>query len=144
LTEALRGDQHLGLFIVIPGKDNGFDIEGLAGAGKRLFIGLRGPVLRGWAVILEVELKEDIEQPFTLRLTTIGQILPNYVGNDRAEEAIFTREKIVVPVFELIKVMIEQLPQRRLPRFPAPIYLPPPCRLGPLQSLCVVDKGCAI
>jgi hypothetical protein len=33
-------------------------------------------------------------------------------GNYRAEEAIFTREKIVVPVLELIKVMIEQLPQR--------------------------------
>jgi hypothetical protein len=27
LTEALRGDQHLGLFLALPGKDNGFDIE---------------------------------------------------------------------------------------------------------------------
>ena len=57
LTEALRGDEHLGSFLAIPGKDNGFDIEGLAVAGERLFIGLRGPVLRGWAVILEVELR---------------------------------------------------------------------------------------
>lgn len=72
LTEALRGDQHLGLFLAIPGKDNGFDIEGLAVAGERLFLGLRGPVLRGWAVILELELEEDNEQPSALRLKPIG------------------------------------------------------------------------
>jgi len=72
LTKALRGDEHLGSFLAIPGKDNGFDIEGLAVVGERLFIGLRGPVLRGWAVILEVELKEDNEQPSTLRLKAIG------------------------------------------------------------------------
>jgi Protein of unknown function (DUF3616) len=72
LTEALRGDEHLGSFLAIPGKDNGFDIEGLAVAGERLFLGLRGPVLRGWAVILEVELEEEHGQPSTLRLKAIG------------------------------------------------------------------------
>ncbi|NGZ10669.1 MAG: DUF3616 domain-containing protein [Nitrospira sp. LK70] len=72
LTEALREDEHLGSFMGIPSKDNGFDIEGLAVAGERLFIGLRGPVLRGWAVILEVELKEDNDQPSTLKLKAIG------------------------------------------------------------------------
>lgn len=72
LTEALREDEHLGSFIGIPGKDNGFDIEGLAVAGKRLFIGLRGPVLRGWAVILEVELKEENDQASMLKLKAIG------------------------------------------------------------------------
>ena len=72
LTQALRGDEHLGSFLATPGKDNGFDIEGLVVVGERLFIGLRGPVLRGWAVILEVELKEDDEQPSTLRLKAIG------------------------------------------------------------------------
>jgi len=72
LTEALRGDKHLGSFLAIPGKDNGIDIEGLAVAGKRLFLGLRGPVLRGWAVILEVELKEDNKKPSMLRMKPIG------------------------------------------------------------------------
>ena len=72
LTEALRGDKHLGAFLAIPGKDNGFDIEGLAVVGKRLFLGLRGPVLGGWAVILEVELKQQGKQPSTLRLQPIG------------------------------------------------------------------------
>jgi hypothetical protein len=72
LTKALREDEHLGAFLGIPGKDNGFDIEGLAVAGDRLFLGLRGPVLRGWAVILEVELKEDDEKPYFLKLKPIG------------------------------------------------------------------------
>ena len=72
LTEALREDEHLASFLPIPGKDNGFDIEGLAVVGNRLFIGLRGPVLRGWAVILEVELKEDDREASTLRLENIG------------------------------------------------------------------------
>ena len=49
-----RGDPHFASFLTIPGKDNGFDIEGLALSGDRIFLGLRGPVLRGWAGILEV------------------------------------------------------------------------------------------
>lgn len=54
LTRLLRKDKHLGPFIGLPGKENGFDIEGLAVAGERLFLGLRGPVLRGWATVLEL------------------------------------------------------------------------------------------
>ena len=57
LTEALADDEHLGPFLSVPGKDNGFDIEGLAVAGDKLFLGLRGPALRGWAVILEVRVE---------------------------------------------------------------------------------------
>jgi hypothetical protein len=34
-------------------------------------------------------------------------VLPNYMGNYRAEEAIFTREEIVVTILEFIKVVIE-------------------------------------
>ncbi len=48
----------------------------------------------------------------TLMKVATFQVLSDYMGNYRAEEAIFTREKIVVPVLELIKVMIEQLPQQ--------------------------------
>ena len=59
LTEVLAEDEHIGPFLGIPGKDNGFDVEGLAIYGKRIFIGLRGPVLRGWAMVLEVEAQED-------------------------------------------------------------------------------------
>ena len=62
LVDLLADDLHLGSFIQssttgrpIPGKDNGIDCEGLAVAGDRVFIGLRGPVLRGWAMIIELQ-----------------------------------------------------------------------------------------
>ncbi len=70
LTAALAADPHLGPFLAIPGKDNGFDIEGLAVAGDRVFVGLRGPVLRGWAVLLELAVEE--QDPATLSLKPIG------------------------------------------------------------------------
>ncbi|AIZ62502.1 hypothetical protein PK28_00170 [Hymenobacter sp. DG25B] len=67
LTDLLAHDPHLKHFLKIPGKDNGLDIEGLAATPDgRLFIGLRGPVLRGWAVVLELLLEED--KPGRLRL----------------------------------------------------------------------------
>lgn len=58
LLDLLSSDAHLGSFIgshPIPGKDNGIDFEGLAVSGGRVFVGLRGPVLRGWAVIIEIQ-----------------------------------------------------------------------------------------
>lgn len=60
LLDRLADDPHLSPFLPIPGKDNGFDIEGLAAAPDgRLFVGLRGPVLRGWALVLEILPEED-------------------------------------------------------------------------------------
>lgn len=72
LTAALKSDKHLGPFFEIPGKDNGFDIEGLALSGGRVFVGLRGPVLRGWAMIIEVEVGEDKQDSSVLGLKGIG------------------------------------------------------------------------
>jgi hypothetical protein len=72
LAKALRDDEHLAPFLDIPGKDNGFDIEGLAIADGRLFLGLRGPVLRGWAVILELEVETDADSPEILHLKAIA------------------------------------------------------------------------
>ncbi|SFD25244.1 DUF3616 domain-containing protein [Massilia yuzhufengensis] len=71
LTALLKHDEHLGPFLAIPGKDNGFDIEGLAVAGKHLLLGLRGPVLRGWAAVVEIALVED-ELPGRLRLAPVA------------------------------------------------------------------------
>lgn len=71
LTEALQNDEHLGPFLATPGKDNGFDIEGLAVVAGRIFLGLRGPVLRGWAVLLELALDDDPGSS-TLSLKAIG------------------------------------------------------------------------
>lgn len=60
LTDALKDDPHLGMWLKnpIPSKENGLDIEGLAVHGNHIFLGLRGPVLRGWAIILEIAVKE--------------------------------------------------------------------------------------
>lgn len=57
LTEALKSDPHLGAFIAagLPCKTNGLDVEGLARAGGKVYLGLRGPVLDDWAMLIEVE-----------------------------------------------------------------------------------------
>src|SRR5919112_1608890 len=61
-------DHHLAPFLGIPAKDNGFDVEGLAVIGERLYVGLRGPVLRGWAVVLELRPVQDPTDPGRLAL----------------------------------------------------------------------------
>jgi Protein of unknown function (DUF3616) len=69
LIEALEKDSYLGdiLSIGLPGKDNGFDIEGLLVRRETILIGLRGPVLRGVAIILEISLLENEEGILTLK-----------------------------------------------------------------------------
>ena len=78
LTAALSADAHVAPFVArprpdgslegIPSKDNGLDVEGLAVSGRRVFCGLRGPVLRGWAIILELELTGgDGQAPLSLK-----------------------------------------------------------------------------
>ncbi|HEX2187743.1 MAG TPA: DUF3616 domain-containing protein, partial [Longimicrobiaceae bacterium] len=71
LMKALLRDPHLAPFAGIPGKDNGLDVEGLALVGERVFLGLRGPVLRGWATVLEVE-PVGAKDPSRLKLRRIG------------------------------------------------------------------------
>ncbi|MEO0457879.1 MAG: DUF3616 domain-containing protein, partial [Cyanobacteria bacterium P01_A01_bin.114] len=73
LMEALSEDDHLGPFLQmgLPSKDNGLDIEGLAISDHQIFLGLRGPVLRGWAIILEIELEET--EPGVLSLKDLGK-----------------------------------------------------------------------
>jgi hypothetical protein len=62
LTRALADDPHFGPYMGIPGKDNGFDVEGLAVNGRRLLLGLRGPVLRGWSALLEIAVEARGDQ----------------------------------------------------------------------------------
>jgi hypothetical protein len=72
LTEWMADDIHFGPYLKIPGKDNGFDIEGLAVFGNRLLLGLRGPVLRGWSAILEIAVDVSRSGEF-LKLVPIGE-----------------------------------------------------------------------
>ena len=76
LRSLLRDDEHLGPFLPIPGKDNGLDIEGIAVRGDRVYLGLRGPVLRGWAFVLELRPYVDQETPDRLRLRDFDDGLP--------------------------------------------------------------------
>jgi hypothetical protein len=79
LISALKKDDYFAPFLAeltmnhpaLPGKDNGFDIEGLAIKGDQILLGLRGPVLRGVAVILELSVKEV--EPGKLALQSIGK-----------------------------------------------------------------------
>ena len=70
LAKALAEDPLLGRFVHIPCKENGLDIEGIAARDDRVFLGLRGPVLRGWATIIELQVRT--EDPGILALNAIG------------------------------------------------------------------------
>lgn len=75
LLDAIKAseDKYLLPFVPLPGKDNGLDIEGLAVRGMRAFIGLRGPVLRGWSCILEVRLEAQDDR---LKLLPLDGTVP--------------------------------------------------------------------
>ncbi len=76
LREVLREDALLARFLPIPGKDNGLDVEGIAVIGDRVYVGLRGPVLRGWAVVLELRPHADPDDPTRLRLSDFADGSP--------------------------------------------------------------------
>lgn len=61
IKEIIENDPVLGIFTKIPSKENGIDIEGIASDGDRLYIGFRGPVLRGNYV--PVMVIEDFAKP---------------------------------------------------------------------------------
>jgi hypothetical protein len=75
LTHALADDPHFGPYMAIPGKDNGFDIEGLAVDGNRLLLGLRGPVLRGWSALVEIAVEARGDQLRLVPLDKSGSLI---------------------------------------------------------------------
>lgn len=58
LKRRLADDPVLEPFLAIPAKENGLDIEGIAVAGERVTVGLRGPVVGGWACLLDLPVRE--------------------------------------------------------------------------------------
>jgi hypothetical protein len=70
LDRRLKKDVHIARFLDVPAKENGFDIEGIAVRGARILLGLRGPVLRGWAMLIELEVEQ--RRPGRLKLKKIG------------------------------------------------------------------------
>lgn len=75
LDEFILENEILAPFAALPSKENGIDIEGIAVKDKQLWIGFRGPVLRGnYATILELELKPKkfkLKKP-QLKLVNLG------------------------------------------------------------------------
>lgn len=69
LTQAMAADPRIAPFMAVASKENGFDIEGLTVRGDRVLVGLRGPMLRGIALVLDLRLAGlDGDQP-TLALS---------------------------------------------------------------------------
>ena len=103
LTEALRGDPHVGRFVPrvmpdgsiegIPSKDNGFDVEGLAVTGNRVFLGLCGPVVRGWTSVIELQLNTSGDG--TLTLDTIGSSGRPYLKHLLQLDGLGVRELVI-------------------------------------------------
>ena len=100
LTAALKEDDHLGRFVPrksseglvkgIPSKDNGFDVEGLAVSGNRVFLGLRGPVLRGWSIVIELRVKASSDD--VLSLEPIGAAGEPYIKHFLQLDGLGVRE----------------------------------------------------
>jgi hypothetical protein len=73
LVDVLSTDEHLAPFLAVPSKDNGLDVEGIVVLDDAVLVGLRGPVLRGWAVVLELRLTEVPGRPDRLALPADGR-----------------------------------------------------------------------
>jgi hypothetical protein len=58
LARALAEDPLIGPFTKIPAKEGGVDLEGIAVAFPRVALGMRGPVIQTYAVLLEFNMKE--------------------------------------------------------------------------------------
>ena len=56
LIKWIDEDSLLSPFLELPSKENGFDIEGLAVSEDATWLGLRGPVIRGFAIVLQLHL----------------------------------------------------------------------------------------
>lgn len=72
ILELMEGDPIVGPFTALPAKDNGLDFEGLAVRGNTAFLGLRGPVVGGLALILEIRI-EGREGEVELKCVSEGE-----------------------------------------------------------------------
>jgi hypothetical protein len=79
LIRWLEEDSQLAPFLGLPAKENGFDIEGLAVHGDTVWLGLRGPVLRGHAVILRLDVRDRRPGTLKARKTEGGRRVRRYL-----------------------------------------------------------------
>ncbi|HEX2559644.1 DUF3616 domain-containing protein [Phenylobacterium sp.] len=74
LYKALKKHPLLGPFCALPAKENGLDVEGLVVDGDRVGLGLRGPVINGWALIVEAHIAPASETPDEADLALAGDL----------------------------------------------------------------------
>jgi hypothetical protein len=55
LAKRLAKDELLAPFTCVPAKEGGVDVEGIAVCGERVALGMRGPVISGLALLLELQ-----------------------------------------------------------------------------------------
>jgi hypothetical protein len=63
LRKILKRDPHIGPFVDLPTKENGLDVEGIVAVGRRLYLGLRGPVIATKALLIELPVKTAFTKP---------------------------------------------------------------------------------
>lgn len=61
IRKMLAKDPLIGPFVRLPCKENGLDVEGLAVRGNTVLLGLRGPVVGGYAILVRLEMKETAD-----------------------------------------------------------------------------------
>ncbi len=79
--ELLLGLPLVATFKDVPSKDNGLDIEGTVVHGDYFYFGLRGPVLRGRALVVRTRRDFTDPEPYTLDLGGLGVRALTYVGD---------------------------------------------------------------
>ena len=60
LRVRLEGNPFLAPFLHLPTKENGLDIEGMVVVKDKILLGLRGPLIDGFAVVLEVQIENGL------------------------------------------------------------------------------------
>ena len=75
LAKALRKDPLLGPFTRLPAKEGGLDIEGIAVCGERVALGLRGPVIAGHAMLLEMAVEAKRSGKLKLTRAPVKRLL---------------------------------------------------------------------
>jgi hypothetical protein len=78
--ELLLGLPLVATFKEVPSKDNGLDVEGALIHGDYFYFGLRGPVLRGRALVVRTKRDFTEPEPYTLDLGGLGVRALTYAG----------------------------------------------------------------
>lgn len=75
LAKALRQDALLAPFAQVPAKEGGIDVEGIATCADRVALGMRGPVVGGHALLLEMTVAAKKDGRLVLADTPVKRLL---------------------------------------------------------------------